>query len=422
MKSRFIITALIACLPWLAMAQSNDDLYFVPKKETKAKKENVAVQREKRQSSATTVYAAPGSTVVVKDASGRTRNIDEYNRRYTSRDNTFRTQNDTLYIEEKPYGERGEWVNGFEGTQDDYEYAMRIVRFRSPRYAIPVSSPLYWDVVYGAYPSWDWNVYDDGLYAYVFPTYTNPMWWDWRWNWSMAGPRWGWSWGWSSPYYYSYYSWHSPYWYGSWYDPYWGPGWGGPHHHHHGYYGWAGNYRVGHTDYRPSRYNRGGSSLRYSASNQNRYNNGYSRNPGNSSTRWNNSRGSIGRVVTPGNNGSAIRVQPGSQSSVRRGYVNGGASGSNSRGSSFGNNRESNTYIRPSSTVDRSGSSYSRPSSTRRSYESNSHGSSFGRSGGSSNSGSFSRGGNSGSFSRGSATGGSSSRGSMGGGSSSRRR
>lgn len=77
-------------------------------------------------------------------------------------------------------------MNGFEGTQDDYEYAMRIVRFRSPRYAIPVSSPLYWDVVYGAFPSWDWNVYDDGLYAYVFPTYSNPLWWDWRWNWSIA--------------------------------------------------------------------------------------------------------------------------------------------------------------------------------------------------------------------------------------------
>ena len=82
-------------------------------------------------------------------------------------------QNDTLYIEEKPYGERGEWVNGFEGSQDDYEYAMRIIRFRSPRYAIPVSSPLYWDVVYGGYASWDWNIYEDGLYAYVFPTSTN---------------------------------------------------------------------------------------------------------------------------------------------------------------------------------------------------------------------------------------------------------
>ena len=90
-------------------------------------------------------------------------------------------ENDTLYIEEKPLNERGEWVNGFEGSQDDYEYAMRIVRFRNPRYAIPVSSPLYWDVVYGL-PSWDWNVYDDGLYAYVFPTYTNRLWWDWRWN------------------------------------------------------------------------------------------------------------------------------------------------------------------------------------------------------------------------------------------------
>lgn len=88
--------------------------------------------------------------------------------------------------------ERGEWVNGFEGSQDDYEYAMRIVRFRNPRYAIPVSSPLYWDVVYGL-PSWDWNVYDDGLYAYVFPTYTNRLWWDWRFNY-LYGPGWSFSW------------------------------------------------------------------------------------------------------------------------------------------------------------------------------------------------------------------------------------
>lgn len=420
MKSRLIMTAFVACLPWLAMAQSNDDLYFVPKKESKAVKGNVSIQSEKKQTPNTTIYAAPGSTVVVKDAAGHTRNVDEYNRRYTSRENTFRTQNDTLYIEEKPYGERGEWVNGFEGSQDDYEYAMRIVRFRSPRYAIPVSSPLYWDVVYGVYPTWDWNVYDDGLYAYVFPTYSNPLWWDWRWNWSMTGPRWGWSWGWSSPYYYS---WHSSYWYGGWYDPFWGPGWGGPHHHYSPYYGWAGNYRVGHTDYRPSRYYQGGSSRRYSASNQNNYGNGYVRNSGNSSSRWSNSRGSIGRVVTPDDNGSSIRIQQqGSQSSVRRGYVNDGMSGSNSRGSSYGNSRESNTYIRPSSTIDRSGSSYSRPSSTRRSSDYN-QGGSFGRSS-NGNSGSFSRGGSSGggSFSRGSMGGGSSSRGSMGGGSSSRRR
>ena len=203
MKSRICASLLIACLPWLAMAQSNDDLYFIPKKEKKTEQKAEVKSVPKQTSNNTTVYAAPGSTIVVKDVTGKTRDIDEYNRRYTSRDNTFSMQNDTLYIEEKPYGERGEWVNGFEGSQDDYEYAMRIIRFRSPRYAIPVSSPLYWDVVYGGYASWDWNIYEDGLYAYVFPTSTNPLWWDWRWNWGVAGPRWGFSWGWSSPGYYS---------------------------------------------------------------------------------------------------------------------------------------------------------------------------------------------------------------------------
>lgn len=249
MKSRIFASLLLAGFPWLVMAQSNDDLYFVPKKKTEAKKEAAApVERTvavPKQSSNTTVYAAPGSTVVVKDAAGKMRDVDEYNRRYTSRDNTFSYRNDTLYIEEKPVGERGEWVNGFEGSQDDYEYAMRIVRFRSPAYAIPVSSPLYWDVVYGAFPSWDWNVYDDGLYAYVFPTYSNPLWWDWRWNWSIAGPRWGWGWSWYSPWYYS--SWYSPYWYGGywggWYGGWYAGYWGGWHHHHYPYYGWGGGWR-----------------------------------------------------------------------------------------------------------------------------------------------------------------------------------
>ena len=198
MKKSVLISLLMACLPFLVMAQSNDDLYFIPKKKTEKKVTSgipakVVIEKEKKP---TTVYAAPGSTVVVKDVKGNVRDVDEYNRRYTSRDNTFSMENDTLYIEEKPYNERGEWVNGFEGSQSDYEYAMRIIRFRNPRYAIPVSSPLYWDVVY-ALPSWEWNVFDDGYYAYVFPTYTNRLWWDWRFDYS---------WGWRSPWYYS--SWY----------------------------------------------------------------------------------------------------------------------------------------------------------------------------------------------------------------------
>ena len=248
-KLKVFASLIWASLPLFVAAQSNDDLYFVPKKKAETKKETVVTPK---QNQGTAVYSASSAStpVVVKDAAGNTRDVDEYNRRYTSRENTFSMQNDTLYIQEKPYGERGEWVNGFEGSQDDYEYAMRIVRFRSPRYAIPVSSPLYWDVVYGAFPSWDWNVYDDGLYAYVFPTYSNPMWWDWRWNWSIAGPSFGW--GWYSPWYYSswYSPWYSPYWYGGYWGSnwggywggYWGPGW----HHHYPYYGWGGAYQ-GHS-------------------------------------------------------------------------------------------------------------------------------------------------------------------------------
>ena len=195
MKKIVLASLMMVCLPYWAMSQSvDDDLYFIPKKKAEKKeevKQEVKVVVPQKQNT-TTVYAAPGSTVVVKDVKGKVRDVDEYNRRYTSRDNNFSMENDTLYIEEKPLNERGEWVNGFEGSQDDYEYAMRIVRFRNPRYAIPVSSPLYWDVVYGL-PSWDWNVYDDGLYAYVFPTYTNRLWWDWRWNYPY-GASWGFSW------------------------------------------------------------------------------------------------------------------------------------------------------------------------------------------------------------------------------------
>ncbi len=445
MKSRMLLMALLAGIPWIAMAQSNDDddLYYVPKKETKTEKKKVESYPVKTQTSKTTVYAAPGSTVVVKDASGKVRDIDEYNRRYSARDNEFKMENDTLYIEEKPYSERGEWVNGFDGSQDDYEYAMRIVRFRNPRYAIPVSSPLYWDVVYGAYPSWDWNVFDDGLYAYVFPTSTNPMWWDWRWNWSF-GSHWGFGWGWSSPYYYS--SWYSPYWHGyHWggYDPFWHYGWGGGPHYgwaggpHHD--AWGGGFRAGYTDYRPSRYAQSPDNRRGSIGGGDNYSR-FNRRPGGSQTYGDNSRtygGSSrsnyqGRVVNPDNqNGASSVRQSGVNSSFSRGHVGGESSVGSSSRSTVTRSGSTGTYVRPSSVTDRSGSSYNRPSSTRRSVNydndrSTSRSGSYG-SGSSYSGGGFSRGGSSSmgggsGFSRGGSIGGGGSHGSMGGGGGSSRR
>ena len=366
MKGKVFASLFAACLPWLVMAQSNDDLYFVPKKEKKTETVVKVKTAPEKVSNKTTVYAAPGSTVVVKDAAGKTRDVDEYNRRYTSRDNTFSIDEEgTLTIQEKPYSERGEWVNGFDGSQDDYEYAMRIVRFRSPRYAIPVSSPLYWDVVYGAYPSWYWNVYDDGMYAYVFPTFSNPLWWDWRWSWGVSGPYCGPSWGWSSPWYYS--SWHYPYWYGNYWGGYWGGYWG-PHWHHHHYYAgghWGGWRPYGHRDFRPSRYAGYSSSRRNAVASGTRgsaIRNGSAMRRGNSTTsvRRNTAatRSGTGRVVNPNsrNNGYSIRPVnslPGNRGETTR---------------STTTRRANSSYVRPSSTIDRTGSSYNRPSSTRRSY------------------------------------------------------
>lgn len=248
MKKIVFLSLVALCLPWTLAAQSvDDDLYYVPTK----KKEKVTQNEQKKVQTAetvvvksdapTTVYAGKGNTtVVVRDRKGRTRDVDEYNRRYDSRDYAFSQENDTLYIDEKPYdGLDGEWVNGFDGSQDDYEYATRIIRFRNPRYAISVSSPLYWDVVYGL-NSWDWNVYTDGLYAYAFPTFTNRLWWDWRYN--------SYGWGWGYPYYgWGWNSWYTPGWsfgwsWGGWYAG----GWWGPHHHPH-HPGWyPGNGHFGH--------------------------------------------------------------------------------------------------------------------------------------------------------------------------------
>lgn len=213
MKKIVLLSLVALCMCGSLIAQSvDDDLYYTPSKKDVKNKVQV-----KETASAST----KGTVVVVKDRKGNTRDVDEYNRRYSSSDYNFAQENDTLYIEERiDDGLDGEWIGGFDGSEDDFEYATRIIRFRNPRYAISISSPLYWDVVYG-FNSWDWNVYTDGIYAYAFPTYTNRLWWDWRYD-SFA-------WRWNAPYY----GWNA------WYGPGWGfhfgwsGGWWGHHHHHH---------------------------------------------------------------------------------------------------------------------------------------------------------------------------------------------
>lgn len=232
-KIVFLLILMLSQIVNLMAQQVEDDLYFIPSKDKKEKNEVKVKENAKKQANTTRIYTSPGTTVVVKDRKGNVRDVDEYNRRYSARENSFSLNDDTLIIEEKDRPDLdGEWIGGeFRGTRDDYEYAERIIRFRNPRFAISISSPLYWDIVYGV-NSWDWNVYTDGFYAYAFPTFTNPLWWNWRFD--------SWSWRWSRPYYgtgyYSNYWYNDFYWGNSWYGSnYWGyPYWNSPS------WGWGG--------------------------------------------------------------------------------------------------------------------------------------------------------------------------------------
>ena len=201
MKKSIVLLLMAVFAPFLVMAQNVvDDLYYVP---TKAKKEQEKAAEQKAEAEAarktvvvnsgtpaTTVVVPKGTKVVVSGNKKNKRSVDEYNRRYsgdaTASNKEAVVNGETNYDSELD----GEWIGGYDGNEDDYEYATRIIRFRNPRFAISISSPYYWDVVYGL-NSWEWNVFVDDYYAYVFPTWTNRLWYDWRF--SVAGWGWGWS-------------------------------------------------------------------------------------------------------------------------------------------------------------------------------------------------------------------------------------
>jgi hypothetical protein len=128
--------------------------------------------------------------------------------------------------------ETGYWVNGFNGSQMDLDYATRLIKFHGPFVGVPYWSPLYTDVLFAN--TWDWNVYVDNNYVYAFPSYTSPFYWNSGFYMGMGmgmGFGFGYGWGspwynpWYSPFYPPYYGYYPPY-YG--YPPYCGPGYGYP--------------------------------------------------------------------------------------------------------------------------------------------------------------------------------------------------
>lgn len=246
MRNRILFSILMAIWPLFGFAQF-DDMYFNPTKKA---------EKETKVSSPKSVPASESYTRLTREDNRMeaTRDVDEYNRRYRYEESLDVSPEEEEFAEPEDSLD-GRWVNDFQGSDADYQYAKRILRFRTPSVGIAVSSPLYWDLCYGPDAIY-WNVYDDGFYAYAFPS---------SWNSWYYGPSFSYTWGWYSPHYWG---WGYRPWYHGWYDPWW-PGYGGCwHHHHHHYPYWGGHHGVGsgRPVVRPSVRYREGSSLPRTAS------------------------------------------------------------------------------------------------------------------------------------------------------------
>lgn len=299
------------------MAQ-DDDLYFVPEKPKKQQKLVVAEE---------TAQSKPSIEVY----NNSSRNEDEYNRMYSY---SGATQNAGSADGESLEAEYEE-VDGtdYENSEDDFTYSRRIVRFRSPRVGLALSSPFYWDLVYSY-----------GAYDYLYDSYYyDPFFWGYGW-------RYGWSWG----------PWDS------WYGPIWG--WSSVHHLH--YWGcgpmWGGihgpvigvprqHHNRGTFDNRIGR----GERIRTSALASNSL-----RSSGRTSA-------TSGRTSSWGR-GEQSAAQQRENTRVNAGRTNGGrTSAAESSYSRYQRSRsmESSSYRGTTSSERQRSSEYTRPSSTRRTTE-----------------------------------------------------
>lgn len=302
MKNLFV--TLLMLVPASLMAQ-DDDLYFVPEK---------PVAKVIKETSANKYSVNNNNKSEIVDYHSSSRNEDEYNRMY---DFGGDSQNAGSYDE----NDESEYA-----PEDDYTYSRRILRFRSPRVGLVVSSPFYWDLVYTY-----------GAYDYVYDSFYDPFYWGYGW-------RYGWSWG----------PWNS------WYGPIWG--WSSPHHWYHWGCGplWGGGFH-GHHYFTPYKhYRRGTFTNRYGSGE--RIRTGANRNRS-SVLASNNSSWRLGSAEPQSRNRTSVRGTNSRTQQSEGAYTRYQRSRSSS----------SNTYRGQSTTRSQRSSEYTRPSSSRYNSENNSN-------------------------------------------------
>lgn len=190
---KYVFLIGVFCVMSLAAYAQTDDMYFVPSKASKEKKE----QPLKIHDGSYGVSDEETSSLEnYNDKAYTNAEIDAYNRR------GYKANKDTLYIGDGN-SETSEFYDNYseDYNSNDYYYSNRLARFHEPTVNIYFG--------YGV-PYWDWDYY-----------YNN-----WAWGYNYA---WNWGWNWYPGYYG---------WYGGW-------GWTYPWHYHCGWYDWGWHRPIG---------------------------------------------------------------------------------------------------------------------------------------------------------------------------------
>ena len=229
MKRYLILTYFLIFGLSLGFAQTGkiiDDIYVTPN-DAQMVNEIKAAERakERKETEQSAVYRNGAREIVF---------IDQYGNKTTAVSDTVYIVDNEVYADSDTKDE-GYYINGFSGSQSDLEYAERIRRFHNPRYTITIADPGYNDIYF--LDNNYWNVYVDGMYATITPTWTNPYSWNYQWA-PYSYSSWAWRHNWGYPSWGSYYGLYDP-----WYSGY---GWGGWHNPwYSGYYGMGGYYGYG---------------------------------------------------------------------------------------------------------------------------------------------------------------------------------
>lgn len=188
MKKWFYVSLIMAMLP-LTMTAQDDDMYFVPKKNSA---EHKAVN-----------YSTPRSTYY----SGSNRSVDEYNRHgggsYYEVVSNDTTGNDIIDFS----SEVGVYPDSAMQQQEDFTLTRQMSRWDG--YEPEIAYLAGYNA--GRFDSW----HSPWYYSSYYPWYDSY----WYWNDPWYYRHYGWYGGWYDPWYYDYYG-YSPYWYGGWYGGY----------------------------------------------------------------------------------------------------------------------------------------------------------------------------------------------------------